>query len=117
MLKELEEMHARLNNESFGGELGKIPFRISDRMRTRLGEVTVDPRSARLTEITISRRHLDRDGMQEVEKTLLHEMVHQWQAESGLKVDHGAAFKQKAREVGVAPAARRALDKVAAAMG
>jgi predicted SprT family Zn-dependent metalloprotease len=83
-------------------------------MRTRLGEVTVDSRSPRLLEITISRRHWERDGSTEVEKTLLHEMVHQWQAESGLKVDHGASFKRKAREVGVAPLARRAVDRVAA---
>jgi len=117
VLKELAKMHTRLNNELFGGELSKIEFRISDRMRTRLGEVTVDPRSARLIEITISRRHWDRDGIQEVEKTLLHEMVHQWQAESGFKVDHGAAFKKKAREVGAAPGARRALDRVAAVSG
>jgi hypothetical protein len=39
----------------------------------------------------------------------LHEMVHQWQAETGLPVDHGASFRRKAREVGVLPGAKRAL--------
>ena len=115
ILGELERLHLRLNTEAFGGRLSKVPFRISNRMRTRLGEVTVDPRSPRLVEITISRRHWERDGLTEVEKTLLHEMVHQWQAESGLKVDHGVSFRRKAREVGAAPAARRAVDRVAAA--
>jgi hypothetical protein len=32
---------------------------------------------------------------------MLHEMVHQWQAEMGLRVDHGPTFRRKAREVGV----------------
>jgi len=40
---------------------------------------------------------------------MLHEMVHQWQAETGLPVDHGPLFRAKAREVGVLPAARRKL--------
>ena len=29
---------------------------------------------------------------------MLHEMVHQWQAETGLAVDHGRTFRRKARE-------------------
>ena len=41
-------------------------------------------------------------------ETLLHEMVHQWQYEEGLPVDHGARFRSKAREVGIEPAATRA---------
>jgi hypothetical protein len=109
MLMELERMHTQLNTERFNSQLSKVSFRISDRMRTRLGEVTVDQRSPRLVEITISRLHRERDGWPEVEKTLLHEMVHQWQAETGLRVDHGASFKQKAREVGAVPFARRAV--------
>jgi len=36
-------------------------------------------------------------------------MVHQWQAESGLRIDHGTTFRKKAREVGVIPAARRTI--------
>ena len=114
VLRELERIHKQLNSELFDGALSQVPFRISKRMRTRLGEVTVDPRAPRLQEITISRRHWERDGRSEVEKTLLHEMVHQWQAESGLKVDHGPGFRAKAREVGVPPVARRVVDRVAA---
>jgi predicted SprT family Zn-dependent metalloprotease len=41
----------------------------------------------------------------DVEETLLHEMVHQWQAESGRRVDHGREFRRKAREVGISPRA------------
>jgi hypothetical protein len=41
--------------------------------------------------------------------TLLHEMVHQWQDETSRTIDHGATFRAKAREVGIAPYARRVL--------
>jgi hypothetical protein len=44
-----------------------------------------------------------------VEHTLLHEMVHQWQAETGVPVDHGPTFRRKARQVGVLPGAKRSL--------
>jgi hypothetical protein len=39
--------------------------------------------------------------------------VHQWQAETGLAVDHGRGFRRKAREVGVEPQARRQLARKA----
>ena len=43
--------------------------------------------------------------------TLLHEMVHQWQAEQGHPIDHGRLFREKAIEVGIEPAARRRLPR------
>ena len=107
ILADLARRHAALNRAHFGGRLAAIPFRLSDRMRSRLGELVLDTQGRRATEIAISRRHLRRDGWTEVEHTLLHEMVHQWQAESGLPVDHGRAFKRKARDVGVEPRAWR----------
>ena len=64
--------------------------------------------AGRTLEIAMSRAHL-RHGWVEVERTVLHEMVHQWQAESGLPVDHGTQFRRKAREVGIEPTARRHL--------
>ena len=82
-------LHERLNAAHFGGALGTIPIRLSGRMRTRLGELAVDLRTGRPLEIAISRRHLLRHPWPEVEHTMLHEMVHQWQAETGLAVDHG----------------------------
>jgi hypothetical protein len=36
-------------------------------------------------------------------------MVHQWQAETGLTIDHGPAFRAKASDVGIAAQARREL--------
>jgi hypothetical protein len=80
-------------------------------MRTRLGELSVDLRTGRPIEIAISRRHLARHPWAEVEHTLLHEMVHQWQAESGLPVDHLGGFRRKAREVGILPQAKRPIPR------
>jgi transposase len=114
LLQRLTSAHERLNREHFGGALGTIPIRLSSRMRTRLGELAVDLRSGRPTEMTISRRHILRHPWSEVEQTVLHEMVHQWQAETGLPVDHGHSFRRKAREVGIEPQARR---RVGAAEG
>ena len=58
-------------------------------------------------EIAISRRHLRRHGWQEALHTLLHEMVHQWQDETGQPIDHSSVFRRKAREVGVVAGATR----------
>jgi hypothetical protein len=60
-------------------------------------------------EIAISARHLARDGFAAALETLLHEMVHQWQHETGLTIDHGAEFRRKCREVGAIPSAKRAV--------
>jgi hypothetical protein len=79
-------------------------------MKSRLGEIAVDVKTARPTEIGISRRHVARHPWSEVEHTMLHEMVHQWQAETGLRVDHGPTFRMKASEVGVLPAASRTVS-------
>ncbi|HSB54978.1 MAG TPA: SprT-like domain-containing protein, partial [Gemmatimonadales bacterium] len=65
----------------------------------------------------LSRRHLAEHPWAEVEHTMLHEMVHQWQAESRLPIDHGPTFREKARAVGVLPAARRAVSRAAAPAG
>ena len=80
----------------------------------RLGELAVDLRTGRPIEITMSRRHIARHSWAEVEHTLLHEMVHQWQAETGLRVDHGPTFRRKAREVGVLPRAKREVGPTVA---
>jgi hypothetical protein len=58
LLHRMTQLHQRLNAEHFGGALSEIPIRISGRMRSRLGEVSVDVRTARPLEIAISRRHL-----------------------------------------------------------
>ena len=109
LLHRLEALHRQLNQRHFDGTLGEIPIRLSGRMRRRLGELSVDIRTGRPIELSVSRRHIARHSWAEVEHTVLHEMVHQWQAETGLRVDHGPTFRRKAREVGVLPAAKRAI--------
>lgn len=101
------EAHARFNAELFGGALRSIQVRVSRRMRARLGHYTPSSKSGDLPEIAISRRHLRRHGLDEALQTLLHEMVHQWQDEQGLPIDHGRVFRTKCRELGISPYARR----------
>jgi hypothetical protein len=117
LLHRLEQLHGRLNSEHFAGALTLLPIRVSGRMRTRLGELSVDLPSGRPIEIALSRRHIARHPWSEVEHTMLHEMVHQWQAESGLRVDHGPTFRRKAREVGVLPHAKRAVGQAGVRAG
>jgi hypothetical protein len=103
----LSEAHRELNDRHFGGALTEVPIRVSRRMRSRLGHYTAATPAGDPPEIAISRSHLRRHGWDETLHTLLHEMVHQWQDESGLPIDHGARFRAKAREVGIEAAARR----------
>jgi hypothetical protein len=101
-------LHQIYNDERFNGQLRRIPIRVSRRMRSRLGHYSPAADGCE-PEIVLSRRHIRRDGWEEALHTLLHEMVHQWQDEQGLVVDHGANFKAKARAVGITPLACRAV--------
>jgi hypothetical protein len=105
----LAEWHARYNADLFAGTLRAVPVRLSRRMKSRLGHYTAA--AGGLGEITISARHLRRHGWKEALHTLLHEMVHQWQDESGHPLDHGPVFRAKAREVGIVPRAKRGIPR------
>lgn len=107
LARDLAKHHADLNATKFGGELAAVPIRVSRRMKSRLGHYTWRGQAGHEPEIVISRRHIRRDGWDEAIHTLLHEMVHQWQDERGVKVDHGREFRRKARAVGITPLARR----------
>src|SRR5215210_3346617 len=107
-IRELARWHKAYNEARFGGTLRKIPIRISRRMKSRLGHYS-PAADGYEPEIVLSRRHIRRDGWEEALHTLLHEMVHQWQDEQGLAVDHGASFRAKARAVGITPLACRAV--------
>ncbi|MEO8200339.1 MAG: SprT-like domain-containing protein, partial [Gemmatimonadota bacterium] len=110
VLHDLSQAHQRLNHLHFDGKLKEIPFRLSGRMKSRLGELSVNTRTGEAIEIGISRAHLRVDSWSEVESTVLHEMVHQWQVESGLPLTHGPDFRRKAREVGIEARAVRDLS-------
>jgi hypothetical protein len=108
VIGELTRWHAAYNQERFAGALREIPIRISRRMKSRLGHYSPASEGC-VPEIVLSRRHIRRDGWDEALHTLLHEMVHQWQDEQGLVVDHGSSFRGKARAVGITPLACRAV--------
>jgi SprT-like family protein len=101
--------HTRLNAEHFANALTPIDVRVSRRMKTRLGHYSVAA-GTRPAEIAISRRHIRRHGWGDAIATLLHEMVHQWQAETGAPLDHGPGFRTKALEVGIRPRAKRDVE-------
>ncbi|HVD61238.1 MAG TPA: SprT-like domain-containing protein [Gemmatimonadaceae bacterium] len=107
MEERLRSAHESINRERFGGSLSTVPIRVSRRMKSRLGHYTHRNPDGSGSEIAISRRHIRRHGWGEAIETLVHEMVHQWQDESGLPVDHGRTFRAKAKKVGTSPRARR----------
>jgi hypothetical protein len=111
MAARLSTLHAQLNLEHFGGALAPLEILVSRRLARRLGHYTLRAHNGGLGEIVISRRHVRRDGWPEAIHTLLHEMVHQWQDETGRPVDHGPQFRAKCRAVGIAPAATRYITR------
>ncbi|HEV2083836.1 MAG TPA: hypothetical protein VGR09_02025, partial [Gemmatimonadales bacterium] len=58
LLHRLETLYHQLNQTHFGGTLGEIPIRLSGRMRRRLGELSVDIRTGRPLELSLSRQHI-----------------------------------------------------------
>lgn len=104
LIDRLVRLHQILNERHFGGKLTALPLRLSDRMQSRLGEFQAGG-DAHESAIVLSHRHLRRDGWPAAAETLLHEMIHQWQHETGLPLDHGTAFRRKARSLGISPAA------------
>lgn len=105
----LSQLFGDHNRRHFGDLLPALPFRLSGRMRTRLGQLCIQHETGEPYEITLSRGHIDRHGWAEAAHTLLHEMIHQWQHQNGHAVDHGPTFRRKAEEVGIAGSARRSV--------
>lgn len=112
IIARLQFAHADYNVTLFEGELTPIRMRISRRMKNRLGHYMVAG-GAQPAEIAVSLRHVERDPWDDVLHTLVHEMVHQWQDQHGMALDHGQAFRARAREVGISARATR-LPTVAA---
>jgi len=106
-VEQLTEAYHKYNTERFGDALHPVQIRISRRMKHRLGHYMAATKHGLPAEIAISLRHLQRDSWEDVLHTLIHEMVHQWQDESGLPIDHGEHFRTKAREVGISARATR----------
>ncbi len=106
IIARLQSAHADYNATLFQGELTPIRMRISRRMKNRLGHYMVAG-AVQPAEIAVSLRHVQRDPWDDVLHTLVHEMVHQWQDQHGIALDHGQTFRSKAREVGICARATR----------
>jgi hypothetical protein len=100
-LARLHDLWAELNARHFGAILRPVEILLSRRMRRRLGEFRPAPDPSRPSCIVIGHRHLIRDGWVRASDTLLHEMVHQWQAETGRRLSHGREFRDKCAAVGI----------------
>jgi hypothetical protein len=109
-LARLRVLHQELNARHFAGALGPVSLLLSSRMRRRLGEFRPGAVAGAPVEISLSRRHLRRDGWRGMSETLAHEMVHQWQAETGRKLGHGPEFRRRCAAMGIDPRATRRLD-------
>ncbi|CAN5329993.1 hypothetical protein BH23GEM2_BH23GEM2_19390 [soil metagenome] len=105
-VQRLVAAHRAFNAQRFEGVLSGIEIRVSRRMRRKLGHYS--PATHGLpSEIAIGRQHIAHDSWDDVLHTLLHEMVHQWQDESGFALAHDARFRRMARAVGADPRAVR----------
>ncbi|MGH7560953.1 MAG: SprT-like domain-containing protein [Gemmatimonadales bacterium] len=100
LVERLRWLHAELNHRHFGGALGPVRIGLSHQMRRRLGEFR-PPCGPAPAALVLSRQHLRRDGWEAAAETFLHEMIHQWQAETGQALAHDPAFREKAAEVGI----------------
>ena len=114
IIERLQLAHADYNSTLFHDELMPIRMRISRRMKNRLGHYMVGGNN-QPAEIAVSLRHVERDPWDDVLHTLVHEMVHQWQDQVGVGLDHGQTFRAKAREVGISARATRAPTLAATA--
>lgn len=74
-------------------DISKISFRISKRMVSTRGTFRGHPEQ----EITLSALLLE--NSEEWEKTLIHEMIHAYQFQKGLKMGHGYSFKNIANMI------------------
>lgn len=92
---ELNNWYDRFNAKYFNNELNRCPIYINKTKRA-LGQFKAN-RWYNSCEILIS-NYLDRP-IKDVQNTLLHEMVHQWQWVNYGHCDHKYTFKMKAQEI------------------
>jgi hypothetical protein len=97
----MHELHAELNARHFAGALGNVRIGLSYQMRRKLGEFRPLSGPGGHASIVLGRRHIRRDGWSAAVETFLHEMIHQWQSETGLPLAHDGAFRKKAAAIGI----------------
>lgn len=97
-VEDLKGWYVKYNYLYFKGQLKQCPIYINHTKRV-LGQFCIkrDWYGIIRYYIQIS-NFLDRP-IRDVQNTLIHEMIHQWQWENFQKCDHGYTFKQKAKEI------------------
>jgi hypothetical protein len=110
LLQRLHELHTELNGRHFAGALGLVRIGLSYQMRRKLGEFRPPQGPGGRASIVLGRRHIRRDGWPAAVETFLHEMIHQWQSETGLPLAHDRAFRTKAAAIGIDGRAERRRD-------
>lgn len=85
-LKYLRYWHSWLNRTVFRGELSRVPIILTKYEPGWAGGCVFDGSVTLYIDPKLS--------LVNARRVLLHEMVHQWQAENGLPLDHGRRFKQ-----------------------
>lgn len=94
------KMFAReANKKYFNGELNfrGVEWKISKKMFRTLGQFGFNYTTKHQT-VKMSERVLNA-GTKEWHTTLVHELVHMWQFQTGRRVDHGYSFKSKAAAI------------------
>lgn len=95
-VEDLKGWYVKYNYLYFKGQLKQCPIYINHTKRA-LGLFHVVNRWTDECYIKIS-NYLDRP-IRDVQNTLIHEMIHQWQWVNYGRCDHGYTFKQKAKEI------------------
>ncbi|HEX8805966.1 MAG TPA: SprT-like domain-containing protein [Candidatus Aquilonibacter sp.] len=94
---DLQLLFARLNYQYFNGEIPDCRIAYNGRFSNSAGRITY----GRPLLIELSPKHF-RKFPEALEETLLHEMVHAWCYARWRDTGHGARFKKKMRECGLA---------------
>lgn len=95
---DLQLLFAELNNLHFNGAVPACRIRYNARFSNSAGRITY---SVRPLLIELSPKHF-RAHPQALRETLLHEMIHAWLYDRARDTGHGAAFKKKMAECGIA---------------
>ncbi|NIS71510.1 MAG: hypothetical protein GTO12_22020 [Proteobacteria bacterium] len=105
-LKKVERLFDRVNREHFHGEIKRPIFRLSNRMKSRAGQVNLIG-----WEMIISVPYHDRYGWDgELENTTKHEVIHLFLRQKRKPSGHNRLFKEIANRIG-APYYCKAMPK------
>ncbi|MDQ6933458.1 MAG: SprT-like domain-containing protein [Candidatus Eremiobacteraeota bacterium] len=94
----LQLLFAQLNYEFFNGEVPAHRIRYNPRFSNCTGRISYKQKPPL---IELSPKHFA-EAPGALRETLLHEMIHAWLLTKGQNPGHGADFKRKMKEVGIA---------------